>query len=65
MWLVSFIAVYPLVVVFQWIVAPQMEDWPLLLRSAIFPLVLLSIMTFVLMPVATRVAKRWLYPDGG
>ena len=42
-----------------------MEDWPLLLRSAIFPLVLLSIMTFVLMPVATRVAKRWLYPDGG
>jgi antibiotic biosynthesis monooxygenase (ABM) superfamily enzyme len=65
MWLVSFVAVYPFVVLFQWLIAPELEDWPLLLRSAIFPLVLLSIMTFVLMPYATRIAKHWLYPDGG
>jgi antibiotic biosynthesis monooxygenase (ABM) superfamily enzyme len=65
MWLVSFVAVYPFVVLFQWLIAPELEDWPLLLRSAVFPLVLLSIMTFLLMPFATRVAKRWLYPDGG
>jgi uncharacterized protein len=64
MWLVSFVAVYPVVVVFQWLVAPSLADLPLLLRSAIFPLVLLSIMTFVLMPSATRIARRWLYPDG-
>ena len=65
MWLLSFVAVYPLVVLFQWLVAPPLEDLPLLARSAMFPLVLLSAMTFVLMPVATRVAKRWLYPEGG
>ena len=65
MWLLAFVAVYPAVVLFQWLIAPQLEDWPLLLRSAFFPLVLLSLMTFVLMPYATRIAKRWLYPDGG
>lgn len=64
MWLLAFVAVYPFVVLFQWLIAPELEDWPLLLRAAAFPLVLLSIMTFVLMPYATRVARRWLYPDG-
>lgn len=65
MWLLSFVAVYPVVVLFQWLIAPSLKSWPLLVRSAVFPLVILSVMTFVLMPVATRVVKRWLYPDGG
>lgn len=62
MWLASFIGAYPLVVVFQWLVAPKLEDVPLLLRAAILPLVLLSLMTYLMMPFVTRVLKRWLYP---
>ena len=34
--------------------APHVEDLPLLLRSAVLPLILLSLMTYVAMPVVTR-----------
>jgi antibiotic biosynthesis monooxygenase (ABM) superfamily enzyme len=60
MWLVSLLAVYPLVVVFQWLLGPLTEDWPLPLRAALFPLVLLTMMTYVVMPVVTRLLRRLL-----
>ena len=62
MWLASFLGAYPLVVIFQALVAPSLEDWPLLVRSAMFPLILLSLMTYAMMPLVTRVLHRWLYP---
>ena len=62
MWLVSLIAVYPLVVLFQWVLAPRMSRLPLLFRSAMFPLVLLTLMTYVVMPLVTRFLRRWLRP---
>ena len=51
---------YPLVVLFQWALAPRVADLPLLVRSALFPLVLLSLMTFVVMPGVTRLTRPWL-----
>ena len=60
MWLISLVAVYPLVVLFQWALAPRVADLPLLVRSALFPLVLLSLMTFVVMPGVTRLTRPWL-----
>jgi uncharacterized protein len=60
MWLVSMVAVYPLVVLFQWALAPQVNRWPLLVKSAAFPLVLLTLMTFVVMPLVTRFLRPWL-----
>jgi hypothetical protein len=62
MWLASFLGAYPLVVLFQWQVAPELADVPLLLRAAILPLVLLSVMTYLMMPLVTRLLHRWLYP---
>jgi antibiotic biosynthesis monooxygenase (ABM) superfamily enzyme len=62
MWLVSIIAVYPLVVAFQALVVPRMVGLPLPLRALTFPLVLLTLMTFVVMPVVTRLLRRWLGP---
>ena len=59
-WLASFLGAYPLVVLFQWLLAPHLEDLPLLLRSALFPLVLLSLMTWGAMPLVTRVLHGWL-----
>ena len=61
MWLVSFVVLYPLVVCFQEWLTPALKSWPLFLRSAIFPLVLLTTMTYVVMPVVTRMTRRWLY----
>jgi len=39
-----------------------MVGLPLPLRALLFPLVLLTLMTFVVMPVVTRVLRRWLVP---
>jgi antibiotic biosynthesis monooxygenase (ABM) superfamily enzyme len=60
MWLVSLLAVYPLVLLFQWLLGPRVEGWPLPLRAAMFPLVLLTLMTYVVMPVVTRLLRRVL-----
>jgi antibiotic biosynthesis monooxygenase (ABM) superfamily enzyme len=65
MWLVSLVAVYPLVVLFQWALAPRMEGLPLPVKAAVFPLVLLSLMTYVVMPLVTRALRRWLRPSRG
>jgi uncharacterized protein len=62
MWLVSLVAVYPLVVAFQAWVVPRMARLPLPLRALVFPLVLLTLMTFVVMPMVTRALRRWLGP---
>jgi uncharacterized protein len=62
MWLVSIIAVYPLVLAFHILVVPRMVGLPLPLRALAFPLVLLTMMTFVVMPVVTRLLRRWLGP---
>jgi uncharacterized protein len=39
-----------------------MAGLPLPLRALAFPLVLLTLMTFVVMPVVTRLLRRWLGP---
>jgi antibiotic biosynthesis monooxygenase (ABM) superfamily enzyme len=62
MWLVSIVAVYPLVLAFQALVGPRMAGLPLPLRALLFPLVVLTLMTFVVMPVVTRLLRRWLGP---
>jgi antibiotic biosynthesis monooxygenase (ABM) superfamily enzyme len=60
MWLVSLLAIYPLVVIFRATVVPTIKNWPLLVRSAVLPLTLLTLMTFVVMPVVTRAVQPWL-----
>jgi antibiotic biosynthesis monooxygenase (ABM) superfamily enzyme len=62
MWLVSLVAVYPLVLAFQVLVVPRMARLPLPLLALVFPLVLLTLMTFVVMPMVTRALRRWLGP---
>jgi uncharacterized protein len=62
MWLVSIVAVYPLVLAFQALVVPRMAGLPFPLRALSLPLVLLTLMTFVVMPVVTRLLRRWLGP---
>jgi antibiotic biosynthesis monooxygenase (ABM) superfamily enzyme len=50
------------VLAFQALAVPRMVGLPLPLRALLFPLVLLTLMTFVVMPVVTRVLRRWLGP---
>jgi uncharacterized protein len=62
MWAVSLVAIYPLVLLFLAFVAPHVTRWPLPARAALFPFVLLTLMTYVIMPIVTRIARRWLRP---
>ena len=62
MLLVTLIGSYPLVVLYSAFVLPSLEGWPLLVRAAVLPIVLLSLMTYVVMPQLTRLLRRWLYP---
>ncbi len=59
-WVVSLVGLYPLVLGFLAFIAPRVARWPLPARAALFPFVLLTLMTYVIMPVLTRVMRRWL-----
>ncbi|ANS70037.1 hypothetical protein SLINC_7813 [Streptomyces lincolnensis] len=63
--LTTFLGAYPFVLLIQWLVTPATAAWPLPLRAAMFPLVLLPALTFVVMPLLSRVLRQWLYrpPD--
>ena len=65
MLLVTLIGAYPLVVLLSAFVLPSLEGWPLLVRAAVVPVVLLSLMTYVIMPQLTRLLSGWLYPHQG
>jgi antibiotic biosynthesis monooxygenase (ABM) superfamily enzyme len=56
------VGAYPLVVLFSAFVLPQLAAWPLLVRSAVLPVVLLTLMTYVVMPRLTQLLRGWLYP---
>jgi hypothetical protein len=60
-WLVSLVAAYPLVLLFQAFIAPQIKDWPLEARSALLPLCVLTLLTYVVMPPVSWLLRGWLH----
>ncbi|MFE1249293.1 antibiotic biosynthesis monooxygenase [Streptomyces sp. NPDC058735] len=63
--LVTFLGAYPFVLLIQWLVTPFTAGWPLPLRAAVFPLVLLPVLTYLVMPRLSRLLRQWLYPRDG
>ena len=55
-------AVYPLSLIFQSVVAPAVQPWPVPLRTAAFPFIMVPLLTLVVMPGLSRLFRRWLYP---
>ncbi|QXJ21593.1 antibiotic biosynthesis monooxygenase [Actinomadura graeca] len=62
--IVTFGAVYPLSLVFQGLLAPQTQAWPLALRALTFPVIMVPLLTLLVMPGLSRMFRRWLYPPG-
>jgi len=60
-WLVSLVAAYPLVLLFQAFIAPQIKDWPLEAKSALLPLCVLTLLTYVVMPPVSWLLRGWLH----
>ena len=62
MWLVTVAAIYPLILALFGLLAPRIASWPVPLRALVFPLVLVTLMTYAMMPAITRLLRRWLAP---
>ncbi len=63
--LVTLAAVYPLSMVLSITVGTWTRDWPMLLSSLIFNAMIVTGLTWFLMPLLTRLFKPWLYPKTG
>jgi uncharacterized protein len=60
--LVTWLAVFPLATVVFMILDPLIDDFHAALRRLVFTLVMVSLMTYVVMPRMTRLFSSWLYP---
>ena len=59
--LVTLLAVYPLISLVQLALVPLLGGWPLALRTLATSALLVCLMTYAAMPLATRLFARWLY----
>lgn len=60
--LVTFAGVYPISVVLQVTAVPASQQWPAPLRALVFPVILVPLLTYVIMPGLSRLLREWLYP---
>ncbi len=59
---VTWIAVFPLATVVFMLLDPLLGGFPVVLRTLVFTLAMVSLMTYVVMPRMTRLFSFWLYP---
>ena len=58
----TFIAIYPLSLLFSLFLAPHIATWPTIVRALFLPVFAPITLTYLFMPILTRrVFKRWLY----
>ena len=60
---VTWLAVFPVVTVIFSLFGQWLNLLPVLLRTLVFTLVMVTLMTYVIMPRMTRLFSFWLYPD--
>jgi antibiotic biosynthesis monooxygenase (ABM) superfamily enzyme len=58
---VTLLTLYPLILLVALFFTPLMAEWPLSLRALASTSLLVVIMTYLAMPLSTRVLGRWLY----
>jgi antibiotic biosynthesis monooxygenase (ABM) superfamily enzyme len=61
--LVTWLAVFPLITMIFLALGPVLDQLPFLLRSLALTVIMVSFMTYVVMPRMTRLFSFWLYPN--
>jgi antibiotic biosynthesis monooxygenase (ABM) superfamily enzyme len=61
--LVTLVAVYPINLLFQGVLAPLTQSAPVWLRGLMFPVIMVPTLTYVIMPRLSRLLRGWLYPS--
>jgi uncharacterized protein len=60
--IVTWLAIFPILLVFNLWILPWFEWVPFLLRLAVVSAVTIYLMTYLVMPQMTSVFRSWLYP---
>ncbi|HSK99949.1 MAG TPA: antibiotic biosynthesis monooxygenase [Rubrobacteraceae bacterium] len=60
---VTWLAVFPLITVIFYLFEPLLNQLPMALRTLVLTAVMVTLMTYVIMPRLTRLFSFWLYPD--
>ncbi|MBL9204647.1 MAG: hypothetical protein JNN01_06155 [Opitutaceae bacterium] len=60
--LLTFVGVYGITLVLTLTLAPWLSTWPLPMGHAVFTLVVVSLLTWAVMPGLARIARPWLHP---
>ena len=60
---VTWLAVFPTVLIIFTLFGPLLNLLPTVLRTLLFTLTMVSLMTYVIMPRMTRLFSFWLYPE--
>lgn len=63
MGLVTWLGIFPLVAISNWVILPHLHTLPLVAQAAISTAITVSMMTYVVMPRLTRLCARFLYPE--
>jgi antibiotic biosynthesis monooxygenase (ABM) superfamily enzyme len=58
----TFIGVYPVVTALNFILEPALKSWPLVVSSAVAAACVVALLTWVVMPIVSRLVRPWLYP---
>ncbi len=60
---VTWLAVFPTITAIFLLLSPVLNALPLLLRTLLLTLIMVTLMTYVVMPRMTRLFSFWLYPE--
>ena len=61
--LVTWAAIFPLLLLSNVLLVPALAVFPVVIRLVIVSGTIIQLMTYVVMPQATRIFRPWLYPD--
>jgi antibiotic biosynthesis monooxygenase (ABM) superfamily enzyme len=61
--IVTWLGVFPIIAVLYSLFGHWLFLLPSLLRALVFSVVMVTLMTYVIMPRVTRLFAFWLYPD--
>jgi uncharacterized protein len=61
--LATFLGVFPVAMTLNLTLGPVIRSWPFVVSSAVFNACVVILLTWVVMPLVTRLLRRWLFPE--
>ena len=55
--------VFPLAMILNLTLGPAIREWPFVLRNAVFNAAVVALLSWVVMPIVTRLLHGWLQPQ--